>query len=263
MPQPAHLDPTAYAAAGGPVGALLIHGYTGSVVETRPMGEYLAARGVTVCCPLLPGHGTEPEDLIGVRWQAWADEATSSLRDLQGRCASVFVGGLSSGALLALWLGAQDAQITGLIPMTPAMKLQNRLLPLMLVVRYLLKYPPPGMVEDEVFGDPEAAQRIWCYDTQPLWGAAEFHLLQRQVRRLLDKVHQPILLFQGRLDNWLSPEAAQTVYDGVAATDKTLVWLEHSGHNLLVDGERESVWVQSYEWMMRVLGVTNPAAGGP
>ncbi len=160
MPQPAHLDPTAYAAAGGPVGALLIHGYTGSVVETRPMGEYLAARGVTVCCPLLPGHGTEPEDLIGVRWQAWADEATSSLRDLQGRCASVFVGGLSSGALLALWLGAQDAQITGLIPMTPAMKLQNRLVPFMLVVRYLLKYPPPGMVEEEVFGDPEAAPLV-------------------------------------------------------------------------------------------------------
>ncbi len=83
------------------------------------------------------------------------------------------------------------------------------------------------------------------------------------MRRLLDKIHQPVLLFQGRLDNWLSPEAAQIVYDGVAATDKTLVWLEHSGHNVLVDGERESVWAQSYEWMMRVLGATNPAAGGP
>jgi esterase/lipase len=39
------------------------------------------------------------------------------------------------------------------------------------------------------------------------------------------------------------------VYEGVASTDKTLVWLEHSGHNLLVDGEREAVWAQSYAWM--------------
>jgi carboxylesterase len=54
MPQPAHLDPGAFRADGGPVGALLIHGFTGSVAETRPMGEYLAARGLTVRCPLLP-----------------------------------------------------------------------------------------------------------------------------------------------------------------------------------------------------------------
>jgi esterase/lipase len=43
------------------------------------------------------------------------------------------------------------------------------------------------------------------------------------------------------------------VCDGVSSTDKTMVWLENSGHNLLADGERESVWRQSYDWMVRVL----------
>ena len=71
MPQPESLNPGAYSADGGPVGALLIHGFGGSAAETRPMGEYFAAQGLTVRCPLLTGHGTTSEDLIGIRWQMW------------------------------------------------------------------------------------------------------------------------------------------------------------------------------------------------
>jgi len=75
-------------------------------------------------------------------------------------------------------------------------------------------------------------------------------LLARQVRRALPRIRQPILVFQGRWDAQLTPQAAQIVYDSVSSTDKTLVWLERSGHNLLADGEREAVWAQSYEWLV-------------
>lgn len=252
MPQPENLAPGAYSGDGGPVGALLIHGFGGSAAETRPMGEHFAAQGLTVRCPLLAGHGTTPEDLIGVRWQVWADEVESAFQDLQGCCETVFVGGLSMGSLLTLWLGAKYSDIAGLLIMAPAVKVKSWFLPLTLGLRYLLKYPPPGFVEEEALGDPEAIHRIWCYDRLPVWGGAELYLLQRRVNRALPRIRQPIHIFQGRLDNWLSPQAAQLVHDGVASTDKTLVWLEHSGHNLLVDGERESVWAQSYDWMVRV-----------
>jgi hypothetical protein len=30
--------------------------------------------------------------------------------------------------------------------------------------------------------------------------------------------------------------------------------LERSGHNLLIDGERQSVWALSYDWMMERAG---------
>lgn len=257
MPQPKDLDPSAYAAVGSTqlmevgssVGALLIHGYTGSVAETRPMGEYLAAQGLAIRCPLLPGHGTTPQDLTRIHWQAWADEVEVALRDLQNRCGVVFVGGLSLGSLLTLWLGAEHPEIAGLIPMAPAVRVRNRLMPLTPLLRYLFKYSPFGSVGDQDLGDLEAIHRIWCYDDMPLWGAAEVYLLQRRVRKTLSRIHQPILIFQGRRDAQLPPEAAQMVYDGVASTDKTLLWLEHSGHNLLADGERESVWARSHAWI--------------
>ncbi|MFC2037606.1 alpha/beta hydrolase [Chloroflexota bacterium] len=259
MPQPVHLDPAAYAADGGPIGILLIHGYTGSVAETRPMGQYLAARDLTVRCPLLSGHGTSPQDLTRIQWQAWAGEAESALRDLQSRCEMVFVGGLSLGSLLALWLGAEHATIAGLIPMAPLLKVRNRLLPAALGLRYLLKYDPLDSLGDDDLGDPEAIDRIWCYDEVPLWGAAELYLLQRRVRDLLPDIHQPVLIFQGRRDAQLHPESAQILYNKLASTDKTLVWLESSGHNLLADGERESVWAQSYTWMLALSGTEGPA----
>ena len=74
------------------------------------------------------------------------------------------------------------------------------------------------------------------------------------MRKNLASVRQPLLIYQGRLDNWLAPEAAQVVYDGVSSTHKQIVWLERSGHNLLVDGEREAVWSQSYDWMVALDG---------
>jgi carboxylesterase len=255
MPQLAHLDPSAYAAEGGEVGVLLIHGYTGSVAETRPMGEYLAARGLTVCCPLLPGHGTTAQDLTRIRWRAWADEVESALGDLQGRCRAVFVGGLSLGSLLTLWLGANHPEVAGLIPMAPAIKVQSRLMPLTLGLRYLFKYNPFGGMGDDDLGDPQAIDRIWCYDELPLWGAAEVYRLQRRVYRALPRIRQPALIFQGRRDAHLDPQAAQIVYDRLGSADKTLVWLENSGHNLLADGEREAVWAQSWEWMRNIADV--------
>jgi carboxylesterase len=262
MPQPDHLDPSAYSSDGeldesqsletfrsSAVGILLIHGFTGSVAETRPMGEYLAARGLAVRCPLLPGHGTSPEDLTRIRGQAWTDSVEAALCDLQGRCDRTFVGGLSLGALLTLWLGAQHPEVAGLIVMAPAVRVKNRLMPLALGLRYLLRYNPLGPVGDEDLGDPQAIDRIWCYDKLPLWGAGEVYRLQVRVRRSLSHIHQPVLIYQGCRDAQVPREAAEMVYQGVSSADKTLVWLQDSGHNLLADGERESVWAQSYDWI--------------
>jgi carboxylesterase len=214
MPQPEHLDPSTFRAAGSPaeyppaslerataaVGILLIHGFTGSVVETRPMGEYLAARGLTVHCPLLPGHGTSPQDLTRIRWQAWTETVEAALCELQASCEKTFVGGLSLGALLTLWLGAQHPEVAGLIAMAPAVRVKNRLMPLALALRYLFRYSPLGPIGDEDLSDPQAIDRIWCYDKLPMWGAGEVYRLQVRVKKLMPRIKQPILIYQGSRD---------------------------------------------------------------
>src|SRR3989442_11103343 len=71
---------------GGPIGALLQHGFTGCPASMRPFGEWLADQGMTVIGPRLPGHGTSWEDLEGTTWQDWEGEAEAALAELTARC---------------------------------------------------------------------------------------------------------------------------------------------------------------------------------
>lgn len=58
MSSQARNDPAPFILTGGDDGILLIHGFTGSPAEMRPLGCYLHERGLTVSAPLLPDHGT-------------------------------------------------------------------------------------------------------------------------------------------------------------------------------------------------------------
>lgn len=52
------LDGSSITWQGGKTGFLLLHGFTATTAEVRPLGEALHAAGHTVSAPLLPGHGT-------------------------------------------------------------------------------------------------------------------------------------------------------------------------------------------------------------
>ena len=70
----------------GQAGVLMLHGYSGSPAELRPMGQALAAANYTVCGPLLAGHGGAPDGLLGVTWQDWLGSAEAGLRQLAASC---------------------------------------------------------------------------------------------------------------------------------------------------------------------------------
>ncbi len=240
------LDPNPFFFKGNSTGVMLIHGYTGAPPEVRPMGEYLAAQGYTVAGPLLAGHGTAWQDLNQVRWQDWVEGVEGTLGDLQARCDRVFVGGLSLGSLLTLYLGRHHAELDGLIAMAPALVLRTLLVHLAPLAKYFIK-KLSKIGEDVV--DPETASRLWSYPAVPVAAVHEVLKLQRIVRRELGEINQPILIFQGRQDRTVSLKGAPLLYHGVWSQDKELVWLENSGHCLSVDAEREAVWAKTHAWI--------------
>ena len=61
MPDATRPSAEPYCAAGGPHGALVLHGFTGNPSSMRGVAEALAAVGFAVELPLLPGHGTSVE----------------------------------------------------------------------------------------------------------------------------------------------------------------------------------------------------------
>ena len=239
-------SPAGFKLEGGPVGVLMIHGYTGSPAEMRLIGEYLNGRGLRISAPLLPGHGTAPADLNRVAWTDWTTTVEAALTELSAQCETVFVAGLSMGALLSLYLAANHSRLSGAVVYSPALVVANRLARLIPLGKYFVRIFPKGKPN---FTDPQASSRIWSYDHYPTLGAHEVGKLIHEVRRMLPSVVCPLLVMHSRLDRRVRIESARIVYEGVGSRDKELLTLENSGHSLTVDSEWERVAERTYQFI--------------
>lgn len=244
------VDPSPFALEGGAIGCLLIHGFTGSPPEMRLLGEYLHARGLTVSAPLLPGHGTKPEDLNRVRWQDWVETVERALAELKITCRTLFVAGLSMGSLLTLHLAAAHPELAGIVLYSPALKLRQRGLFLLPLVRHVIKQWPAGRPEDTDLTDPEAPARLWHYQTFPTNGANELLKLRRVVWNELPQVRVPAIIFYATGDRMIAPDSARVTFERLGSRDKELVTLHNSGHCLTVDSEREAVFARTYGFIL-------------
>src|SRR5918999_4942769 len=91
-----------FALGTGRVGALLIHGFTGSPQGLKGLGEYLAERRVAVVGIRLPGHGTTWQDLNWHRHGHWIEAVETGYERIAASSQHIFLVGLSFGAALAL-----------------------------------------------------------------------------------------------------------------------------------------------------------------
>jgi carboxylesterase len=236
----------------GGTGILLLHGYTSSPAVVRPMGEYLAAHGLRVVAPLLPGHGTSPADLNTRTWRELADAAANELYALQSECDRVFIGGLSMGGLLSLHLGQRCTGIAGIIPMAAALYAKSAMRYLLPFVRRVVSTIPKSKDPSISIEDLSCAPLLWTYDHQALHFVAQLFSLMEDVRDNMAKLDQPLLIFQGEHDKTVPMKAAWEIAEKSSSHDTELVVLAHSGHCLTIDGERQQVFEKSLQWIQRL-----------
>jgi carboxylesterase len=225
----------------------LIHGYTGSPTEMRWIADSLHARGLTVAGPRLPGHGTTPEAMNRCRWTDWTEHVEHTLAGLRARCSKVFVGGLSMGSLLTLYLAERHPDLPGIILYSPAVWVRSRALAFAPLARHFVAAQPKPADPDLV--DPTAAQQLWCYDVDPVGAAAELLKLMRHVRRNLGRITCPALIIHSLGDRSIHPHSAQRTYERLGSQDKRLLTLERSGHCITVDIRWPWVAEQSYAFV--------------
>jgi len=85
----------------GKKSVLLLHGFSSTPQELKELGKYLANEGITIYAPLLPGHGTKPEDMLTVSWQDWINCAEDGIKKLEENSDEIYVIGSSMGANIA------------------------------------------------------------------------------------------------------------------------------------------------------------------
>jgi carboxylesterase len=245
-----HLDGDPFFWQAGPVGVLLIHGFKATTAEIRPVAKALLAKGYTVSGPLLPGHGTTPEDANRYRWQDWVKTAEDDYRKLTSQCDQVFVGGESTGGLLALYLGIHYPQVAGILTYAPALKLV--ISPVDLIRLHLIAPFVPYLPQEE--NEDEDDEMAWQgYTVNPLRGVIQLLRLQRQVKPRLASIRRPVLVIQGRLDPTVHPTVPETIYSGVRSTLKEIHWLEHSTHCVALDREQDQVIALTLQFLEKAI----------
>ncbi len=102
----------------------MLHGFTANTGSMRAIADGLAAAGLHVELPLLPGHGTAMDDLMDLTWSDWAGEAEAAYQRLAARTEHVAVVGLSMGGALGLRVSADHPEVVGLVCINPVTRSQ-------------------------------------------------------------------------------------------------------------------------------------------
>ncbi len=241
------LDGSPFYWEAGSTGVLLCHGYTATTAEVRLLARFLHDQGYTVAAPLLPGHGTTPQDCNRFTWQDWYASLEQTYQQLVARCQRVIIGGESLGALLTLRLAANHPEASAVLCYAPALRLKlgkATTLLLSILAPFVTSIPKAPSTDDNPWQG---------YADQPLKGAVQLTHLQKVVLGVLPQIHQPILILQGKLDPTVHPLSPQIILDSVSSSIKELKWLEHSTHCVILDKERDLAARLSLEFLNRVL----------
>jgi carboxylesterase len=266
------------------VGILILHGFTGSPAEMRPLGFALNRAGYTVDGPLQPRHGELPARLRGARYREWIDTALDGLERLNG-CDHIFLAGLSMGGLVSLYLAGLASGVDEGFPaarLKPLSKLRGILAlatparvkdPRARIVRFakhvipyftpkvdfdnpktqawLQEQAPPGARID--FADPVARKRLSDAARIPLDAIDQLIRLNDRVIRLLPRVNAPALFMQGRLDTTVTADSAERLRRLAGSPEATAEWFERSGHVLTTDVEKDAVCASAVAFVRRYI----------
>lgn len=249
----------------GGVGVVLCHGFTGTTSSMRPWGEALAAAGIEVVGPRLPGHGTSWQEANKTRWPDWYGEVERSFDQLRQRCRAVFVMGLSMGGTLALRIAEERAgEVTGIVLVNPSLLTLRREAALLPVVSKVLRSFPPIAGDIKKQGVLETG-----YDRMPLAAMASLQQLWRVTRADLARITAPVLMFRSAEDHVVEPASGVALTSGATATTVTERILHNSYHVATLDNDASQIFAGSIDFVREVAGgleqagSAGPVADGP
>ncbi len=221
---------------GNDTGVLLIHGFTGSPYEMKPLADQFARKGYTVSAPLLCGHGTKPEDMLQCRWYDWFSNVKEALFSLRKSCKKVYVAGLSMGGSLVLHLAAHY-QVEAVIALAPGLILKDK-------KAGLIKYVAPFMKLKKKRGpradiNTEERNKTVNYDKIPLKPTLELIELFNHLKMDLPEIYAPLFIAHSKNDHVVAFESSEIIYDKVSSKNKQFLRLSESYHVLTLDKEKD------------------------
>jgi carboxylesterase len=242
----------AFSHEGGATGVLLCHGFTGSPQSLRPWAEYLAAAGLSVVLPRLPGHGTTWQEMARTRWEDWFAEVDRAFAELRAQSDEVFVMGLSMGGCLALRLAElHGADIRGLVLVNPSITADTKLF----MLAPLLKLVVPSLKGIASDIKKEQASELG-YDRVPVKAAATLPGLWKVTSEHLAEVSVPVLVYRSATDHVVGPASLRLLRAALPPGQLDVIELADSYHVATLDNDAEVIFTGSLDFVRAHSGVS-------
>jgi carboxylesterase len=207
----------------------------------RPWGEFLHSKGYTVRVPLLPGHGTRPEDLNKVKWQEWPAKVEFELSELRKSCDVIFLVGLSMGGGTVLNVAASvNNELAGVILVNPMIHVKG--VPVELAF-FLSRFQKLRTSVGDDIKRPGITE--WGYDALPTRGVYQLLKMLRITRRSLSTITVPVQLFHSVDDHTLPVSNTEIILDEIGSTNKSRIELVNSYHVATMDYDQELIFQNS------------------
>jgi carboxylesterase len=224
---------------------MMVHGIAGSPYQLREMAEKLVAEGYHVYGVVLPGHGTDPEDLFGITWQKWYSHVLAEYERIRERHGSVKIVGFSLGAALGMRL-AMEHEVEKLVCMSiPSDKLFHDFLPAHHLLKVAGFFSSTARTFPKRLPETPDGPEYMIYHKIPLDALDTLVDLVHNNRPRLGEVHTPTLIIHSAKDVASKPRGVQNLYNRLGAPEKRLVWLANAPHGVMHGNEDDKAVLHS------------------
>jgi carboxylesterase len=158
----------------------------------------------------------------------------------------VFVGGESTGAVLALDLATKHKEIAGVLCYAPAIKLA---MPATALARLYVAAPLVDSIPKSHIGTNPHWQGYRVY---PLRAVMELVRLGRDVRNRLSAIDQPVLVIHGRNDETIAPDSSDIILENIESDVKEGHWLEESAHVIILEDELDKIETITIDFIKKI-----------
>lgn len=237
------------------IGVLWFHAWASTKDDLQEMLMYLEQRGIECHSIDLKGHNTKPSDLHRVTYRDWLKQAEEAYQEISDKWDIIFVGGLSMGGQLALYL-ASKYKVSGIITIGTPLKVK-----VPFIIRYMshiLQYIPYLIYRRQPFANDRikkiSLSRKGAYKYFPISSVAQVCLLTRKIRRhYVNKVNSPILLIQSTSDHIVPRHNLQIFQKRLTTQSKdiNIMWVEDSYHLVNLDYSKLEVFKKIYEFIQK------------